>query len=91
MAEKVIATALTTIDNPWSYFNDFDNWLAYDLANGYDSCGITARIAHVTDDMSTIEARAETERAIKEFCLSDPIALYTYEQKEIDYEPIYSE
>ena len=91
MAEKVKATALTTIDNPWSFFDDFDNWLAFDLSHGYNSCGVTARIANVTDDMSSVEARAETERAIKDFVKADPIALYTYEEKLIDYEPILSE
>lgn len=91
MAEKVKAVALTTIDNPWSYFDNFEDWLAFDLANNYDCCGITARIANVTDDMSSVEARGETERAIKEFVAADPIALYSIEEKYIDYEPILSE
>lgn len=36
---------LTTVDNPYSPFEDFEAWLAEDLAMGYDTLGLIARLS----------------------------------------------
>ena len=45
---------LTTLDNPYSPFTEWDEWLAYDTSHGYDTCGTLARFAdtgnNLTDD-----------------------------------------
>lgn len=58
--------ALTTVDNPFDPIDDFDNWYAFDLLKGYDSCGLLARIAKTSDTLSDKEYELEVERAIDE-------------------------
>lgn len=55
---------LSTIDNPYNPYTNFDEWYRYDMDMGYDSCGRLARIACFSDDMSDEEVDAENERAI---------------------------
>lgn len=31
---------LTTVDNPYSPVDNFDNWLNYDITNGHNTCGL---------------------------------------------------
>ncbi len=35
---------LTTTDNPWSPFDNFDEWYAYDVAHGYNTCAYISRV-----------------------------------------------
>lgn len=35
----------TTIDNPYSPFDDWTRWYLEDLRLGYDTCGLLARLA----------------------------------------------
>jgi hypothetical protein len=43
---------LTTVDNPWSPFMNFDEWRAYDEASGYHSLALLARVALSSDELS---------------------------------------
>ena len=38
-------TALTTFDNPFNPFDQFDDWYLFDVEKGYCSCGYLDRIA----------------------------------------------
>lgn len=62
---------LTTIDNPFDPFEQFTLWLLFDNEKGYNSCGYLARIAKLTDDMSSKEIDDEVERAIDEIIEND--------------------
>ena len=55
---------LSTIDNPYNPFDNFDEWYRYDMDKGWDSSGRLARIAQFSDDMSEEEEEIENERAI---------------------------
>ena len=46
------ATFVTTLDNPYDYWTQFDEWYAFDTQKGYDTCGYIARIAKVSSEMS---------------------------------------
>ena len=71
MKQKNRAVMLTTIDNPYNPFKNFDEWYMYDLEKGYNSCGYLARIAEISDEMSEEEVLLETERAINEIIKYD--------------------
>lgn len=68
--------ALTTVDNPFDPFKDFDQWFLYDSSKGYNSCSYLARIAKLSDDMSEKEADVEIERAIDEIITLNPLGIY---------------
>ena len=62
---------LTTIDNPYNPFEQFESWFLFDTEKGYNSSSYLARIAKLTDDMSEVEKDIEIERAIDEILLYD--------------------
>ena len=64
--EEVKEFMLTTEDNPFNPFTDFDNWYAFDVSNGYNTCGYLARIAKSSDELSDLEERIEINNAIDE-------------------------
>lgn len=68
--------ALTTIDNPFDPFEQFDEWLNYDTNKGYNSCAYLDRIARTSDQLSDEENNREIERAIDEIVNLDPIGIY---------------
>lgn len=63
--------ALTTIDNPYDPFEQFESWFLFDTEKGYNSCSYLARIAQTTDDMTELEKNIEIERAIDEIIMYD--------------------
>lgn len=62
---------LSTIDNPYNPFDNFDEWYRYDMDKGWDSSGRLARIAQISDDMSDEEEEIENERAIDSIIKND--------------------
>jgi hypothetical protein len=43
---------LTTVDNPFDPFTQFDEWLAYDSQMGYNTPAFLARVAQTSHDIS---------------------------------------
>ena len=52
---KTNFNALTTVDNPYDPFKEFDKWFVFDVVKGYNSCGYLARIATVSDQLTDEE------------------------------------
>ena len=67
---------LTTHDNPYDPFEQFVLWYLFDCEKGYYTCSKLARIAQITDDMSSVEVEKETERAIDEIIKYDFLNIY---------------
>lgn len=67
---------LTTVDNPYDPFDQFDEWFIYDVVHGYNSCAYLDRIAKTNDRMTDDEENAEIERAIDEIIAMDPANIY---------------
>lgn len=68
--------ALTTFDNPFNPFENFDEWFAFDTQHGYNTCGKLMRIANVENNMSIVEYNNEIERAIDEIIQYDFLNIY---------------
>lgn len=55
---------LTTLDNPFNPFTQFDEWYSFDVAHGYNTCGLIARIAMTSNELSDVDNELEVEKAI---------------------------
>lgn len=74
--------ALTTFDNPFNPFEQFNDWFMFDIEKGYYSCSRLARIMKVSEQMSDEELMIETERAIDEIIRYDFTNTYKKVSKE---------
>lgn len=63
MVEKFM---LTTIDNPFNPFVQFREWYEFDVANGYHSSSLLARIANTSNELSELDQRIRINLAIDE-------------------------
>lgn len=67
---------LTTKDNPFNPFTEFDEWYAFDQDKKHFTCEYLARIANTSDDLSIASNEAEIERAIDEIVKLNVNGLY---------------
>jgi hypothetical protein len=67
-----MVSALTTVDNPYDPFKDFDHWFLFDVVNGYNSCSYLARIATTSEQLTEEENLLEIDRAIDEIVKYNP-------------------
>lgn len=67
---------LTTVDNPYDPHDQFDQWYRFDCDHGYNSCGLLARLAYTSDQLSDNENAYEIEQAINQIVMADPLNLY---------------
>ena len=65
------ACRLTTIDNPFDPFEQFDDWFMFDVEKGYNTCSYIDRIAKIKEDFTEKETNEEIERAIDEIITYD--------------------
>ena len=52
---------ITTYDNPYDYFTQFDQWLNFDRQKGYFTLEYVGRLAKLAPDLSEEQERNEME------------------------------
>lgn len=57
---------LTTEDNPYDPFTQFNDWYRFDVDKGYDSCGLLSRCCPSSIDLTETESKIAIETAIDE-------------------------
>ena len=67
---------LTTYDNPYSPFDQFDLWLQYDIEMGYQTCERLGKIILIEDGMSDKEKEEAMDYAIDEIIKYDDLGIY---------------
>lgn len=87
----MVECMLTTFDNPYDPFDQYDDWLQYDLEAGYMTNSYLARIAMLSESLSDQETSDEIERAIDEIIKYDFRNIYKKVKKDVkeddrDYE-----
>lgn len=70
-----MAVAVTTNDNPFDYFDDFDNWLLYDIEKGYHTLEVMSRLTYTSTELSDAVYEAEIERVVNDMVYHDVINL----------------
>lgn len=61
-----MAAMLTTIDNPYSPFDNFREWYAFDMSMGYNSCSYLDRVCNTSNELSDEFNEMSIEEAIDE-------------------------
>lgn len=67
---------LTTIDNPFNPFTQFDEWSAFDESKGYYTCAYLARITKSSDELSEADEALAIESAIDEIVNLNVLGIY---------------
>jgi len=62
---------LTSVNNPWNPFDQFKRWYLFEMTEGYDACGMLARVERTSPEFTEEENHAEHERAIAAILASD--------------------
>lgn len=72
---------ITTIDNPYDPFTEFDKWFDFDVEKGYYTCSKLARLSKITEDMTDKELIEEEQRVINRLIEIDPLDIYIKVEK----------
>ena len=67
---------VTTIDNPFNPFTQFDEWNDYDMAMGYNTLSYLARIAKTSIELSEEEQEQAINTAVEEIVRLNVNGLY---------------
>ena len=74
------AVMLTTVDNPFNPFENFQEWYKIDMQFGYNTCALLARIAPVAD----VETLPESYlNALKEQCIDRWVKMFPLTYKKV--------
>lgn len=67
---------LTTVDNPYNPFTDFDEWYAWDARAGYHTPAYLARIVRTSHELSDADDDVAVESAIDEIVEHNLLGVY---------------
>lgn len=67
---------LTTVDNPFDPFTQFDEWLTFDTQSGYNTLGMLARIAKDSSELSEPDQALIIQEAIDEIVYENVSAMH---------------
>lgn len=70
-------TMLTTIDNPFNPWTQFDEWYAFDVDKNYNTCSYLARICETSSELSEEQQNQAIEQAIDEIIEINVLGIYT--------------
>lgn len=75
---------LTTEDNPYDPFSQFDDWFAFDERKGYHSCSYLERIVKKANDLSVSDQIFAINEAIDEILKYNILGIYKKVVKHFD-------
>lgn len=68
---------LTTVDNPFNPWTQFDSWYTWDEQAGYHSTSFLARILRTSPDLSDADQDLALEQAIDEVVKENVLGMWT--------------
>ena len=67
----VLAYRLTTEDNPYDPFDEFNEWFAFDVSKGYHTTAYLGRVTYTSSDLAQADQiEASNEAVIDAFALN---------------------
>ena len=76
MIQPIPLAMLTTTDNPFDPFTQFDTWKAFDDDRGYHTCEYLARIAVTSNNISEADDNLAIDNAIDEIVELNVLGIY---------------
>jgi hypothetical protein len=73
---------LSTLDNPYSPFTQFEEWDALDRAKGYNTCAYLARVAKTSDELSDLDQAIAIGDAIDSILETNVLGIYCKVRRE---------
>jgi len=67
---------LTTIDNPYDPFTEYDEWYAFDESHGYRTTSFLARVVKTSNELSDADQSLALELAIEEIVTENISGMY---------------
>lgn len=67
---------LTTTDNPFNPFTEYEQWENYDVSSGYYTSAYLARVASFSSDLSDKDQELAIEDAIDEIVSENILGIY---------------
>jgi hypothetical protein len=67
---------LTTVDNPYDPFTQFDEWYRFDEQSGYNTTGYLARVTITSTELSDTDQSNAIEEAIDEIVQLNANGMY---------------
>ena len=67
---------LTTVDNPFNPFTQWDEWYQFDVFKGYNTTNYLARICKTSDELSDADQSVAIEDAIDEIINENILGIY---------------
>lgn len=67
---------LTTVDNPFDPFTQFDEWLAFDRRSGYNTLEFLARVVITSSELSEADQLQAIEDGIDEIVRENVNGMY---------------
>lgn len=67
---------LTTQDNPHNPFTEYDKWWKFDFDKGYNTPGVLASVASVSEELSDADYDLAVEQAMQDLLDLDPMGIY---------------
>ena len=67
---------VTTVDNPYDPFTDFDNWYAFDERSGYHTTAFVARVLSTSHELSEADQSLAYDLAVEEIVRENVLGIY---------------
>jgi hypothetical protein len=67
---------LSTSDNPYNPFTDYDDWFSFDQRKGYHTPSFLARVVVTSDELSETDQELAISEAIDEIVNENVLGLY---------------
>lgn len=80
----MIVSMLTTHDNPFDPFDDWDAWFQWDVAAGYHTPSLLARISVTSDELSDADRNLSITYAIDEIVENNELGFYKKVSREVE-------
>ncbi len=83
----MVESMLTTTDNPFDPFTQYDEWNAYDVAAGHHTSSLLARIVKSSHELSEADQSLAIELAIDEIVRENVSGVHRKVQPTLNEDP----